>query len=253
MKNNKLICIFLCFWLVLPYSCHAKLTAQKVLEKRFSDYKLLHYRQGNFTGSKMDEYVAFYRDKKYPDCKDCAKTIDKVVILILEKNKIKQEYPLGYMVNDDKFWEIRGDVLDIRNKLDVKFLQDINIDFGNWDEYCYISDFNHNSLDEILFFQIDGKLPYIFEYKNRTMSVVLTPPRNDRISKIETLEENGKKIIKIYGPGIIVKDDGTKYGPNNLKPAYVVKPGVVDYYKYTWNAEKGIYENFESGEEELKK
>lgn len=202
----------------------------KMFEKNFSDYSVISYRKGNFTNSKMDEYVVFFNDykeyarlsyKRPPD-------VDKIVIVILKNNKINKFYELKVKLND-KYLEMGSLGYD---KEDLESIKEGNPQFGTWDGYCYLNDYNENGLDEILFFQLTGRsfLPYIFEFKNNNMEVVLDPPRIKAMSAIKTKNENGKKIIKICG------GEGPK-----------VPEGSRQWFEYTWDAKKQMYVRIRQG------
>ena len=62
----KIIILIFTFHIIVIIDCQAKKDFKKVFEDRFPNYIVLNYRKGNFTNSKLDEYVVFFKEiKKY--------------------------------------------------------------------------------------------------------------------------------------------------------------------------------------------
>lgn len=201
-------------------------------------YEVMHYRKGRFINTNSDDYVVFYRNtnaykkglksnfkaisKGNTEIKiSIEKTIDKVVVFNLKNNKVEKKIELknnGYNIFTTGYIE-----------KDIEAIKKGKPEFGSWDGYCYLSDFNNNGLDEILFFQGSGMgfVPFIFEYKNDRMQAILKPdPSMYIMSEIRTINQNGKKIIMVF--------------------CYNQKP-KRRWYKYAWDSSRKIYALIERG------
>ncbi len=192
-----------------------------VFREQFKHLNLLHYRKGNFTGSGKEEYIVFYDDpsQRYESAQ---RNIDKIMIF----TKIDTGWPKLYEINDSTMGPYDAEALRIINN---KKLQ-----FGTWDGYCRITDYNENGLAGLGFFV------NIYEYHNEKMESVLeSPPTYSHvISDVETINKNNMKYIKVYGSG------------GGEKPGEIVPEGYRDWYLYSWNKEKGKYEIIDRGVEE---
>jgi hypothetical protein len=230
MKNiisiSKILCLIFVSIIFLNFQYPSEDNLIKIFENKFNNYKVLNYRKGNFTNSKLDEYVVFFNDIF------THKVIGKVVVFILKNNDIKNLYELKVRVEGR---DINVFSLDYSvNKYNLETIKKVSPQLGTWNDYCYLNDFNENGLDEILFFELSGRalIPYIFEFKDNKIQPTLdiTTVHNDSITEIKTVKENGKKIIKIYGIGYNVS-----------------QKGKIDYYKYSWDSGKQIYSFIEKG------
>jgi hypothetical protein len=156
--------------------------------------------------------------KKEPDH---GKSIEDVMVFTIKNNRIKQIYDL-------KRWtgEYYEDELEI--------IEDEKLNFGEWDGFCYVDDFNENGLDELLYFVLTGRgfFMAIYEYKDGSFETVLIGPESGQLSKIETEVIGDKKIIRLYD-----------YGGKDIPT------GHRGWYNYSWNPEKGSYEIIEEGTE----
>lgn len=160
-----------------------------ILAGAFPEMRLLSYRSGHFTPKGETEYVVFFNES---DDKNStfADTIDKVIVVGIKNKTIKYSHECITATLPYPKW-----ALDC--------IKNPRLNFGKWDGYCYVSDFNENGFDEILFFSLTGMSfePFIFEYSNDRMAVVLSPPPLtwNIILRMETFIDDGEKYIKIWG------------------------------------------------------
>ncbi len=244
-----MISLIFTYNLFINVNSFAEDNLKKIFENKFPNYLVLNYRKGNFTNSKLDEYVVFYKEIKIykapptntpkaivdsmkRDFDEISKRNDitKVVVFILKNNEIKGLYELKVKQENS---EINLISLEY-NKYYLEIIKRGDPQFGTWDDYCYLNDFNGNGLDEILFFVGSGMglIPYIFEFKDNKVQVVLdiTPVYDGSISELKTINKNGKNMIKVYCIGYNVQQKGKR-----------------DYYEYSWDSQKQIYTMIEKG------
>jgi hypothetical protein len=245
---KKITFITFILQIIFSSNCSPEINLKIIFEKKFPNYIVLNYRKGNFTNSKLDEFVVFLKEnKKYQappniskelienakhDFEEISKRndIDKIVVFVLKNNEIKELIEIkerkGNVEVNLFSGEYSRDNLNVIRKVDSKF--------GSWDGYCYLNDYNGNGLDEILFFKLTGMdfLPFIFEFKNNNMQAVLdTSTFNfNFLSEMNLINEKGKKIIKISGLGSDVIPEGKK-----------------GWYKFTWDSGKQMYTMISKG------
>jgi len=214
----------LALFLLVPLCSAENIT--DALAHGFPTYTVLDYRQGNFTNSGKEEYVVFM-EKKDKDKEITVTLIDKVCVAIVNDNRIERVY------------EIKG--LNGISGLDHSELEvaaDKKVNWGGWNGFCCVRDFNGNGLDEILFFQLTGMsfLPYVFEYHDGEIKLILDPPQtySEIIKRFEAIEQGNERYIMIWGWGV---DDKNVNDPN----------GKRDWYKYVWNAKIGKYQIVDKG------
>lgn len=174
-----------------------EIKVEPLLSTQFWGYKLIHYREGNFTNSGMKEYVAFYREE-YPDSAERDFVfIDKVEVFVIADGKVFKSYPLNAFSSE---YQDTYKYIITRNKLD----------FGSWDNFCYVSDYNGNKHDEILIFILSGiGLGIgIYEFNNHEIIDVLQPPPFNTISSIKTESS-------IFGNKIIISGYETNAGTSH--------------------------------------
>jgi hypothetical protein len=158
--------------------------------------------------------------------------IAKVLIVSLNKDQVDKQIPIGFINYKGKFKHFNSAKFDKNDTLDYQFLLSGKLKFGQWDEYTYVHDYNKNGKDEILIFQALGMgvFPYIFEYHDEKMKMVLKSPTDRGPKKMHTGVEDGKKMI--YIQYYKEMDDKRKGYP---------------YYKYRWNKKTKMYEIYEQG------
>ena len=189
-----------------------------VIEQSFPGYTLLDYRKGNFTNSGKEEYLVFLESKD-KDPQVTVTLINEAYVVVINKNKIERRYEIKDLQGIAKYSRF------------LPLITDRKVNWGEWDGYCCMRDFNENGLDEILFFEITGMsfLPYIFEYKNSEIDLILDPPStySNQIMRFEAVDNGSEKYIMIWGWG----DEKNADAPN----------GKRDWYKYAWNKANGKY------------
>jgi hypothetical protein len=236
MQKKSLITIFLVVFIGTLWGCDSSKQQEMpsklptdvpaVFKAQFKKLNLLHYTKGNFTGSGKDEYIVFYEDPSHryePD----QRNIDKIMIFtIMDTGRTKL-----YEINDSSLCPYHND--------ELRIITNKKLQFGTWNGYCRIADYNENGLDEVMFFGVAGLgfFVNIYEYHNEKMERVLESPPTYTltISDVETITEKNKKYIKVYGSG------------GGEKPGEIIPKGYRDWYLYSWNKEKGNYEIINTG------
>ncbi len=195
-----------------------------LLSKAYQTGHLTSVEKGNFTGSGDDEYLAFYERLFAPGDKYSAKEVWGVVFAVRNDQIVK-----AFDLRKNGLSTIGYDALHL------KTVQSPTIHFGRWARYAYVGDYNGNGLDEILFFQLTGMsfLPVVIEFNGKEFVTVLTfeTPRGI-VSELDTVTQNRKKLLKIYG-------SGSDYAP----------AGKRDWAVYEWDQKTDRYEVIEQGSE----
>lgn len=245
MKQTKRLILLLVFFLISPlWGCDAnkredtptKLSTEipEAFKEQFKKLNLLHYKKGNFTGSGKDEYIVFYENPAHTAHRDKAGKQDIAKIMIF--SMMGTEQPKLYEINDSSL---------AFDDWTLKIITNEKLQFGSWDGYCRIADYNENGLEEVMFFGLAGLGFFvdIYEYQNGKMECVLESPPTYTltISGIETIIKKNKKYIKIYGSG------------GSEKPGEIAPEGYRDWYLYSWNKGKGVYEIIKKGIEKWNK
>ncbi len=198
--------------------------AQVDIVSAIPGYTLQSAFMGNFTNSGLNEFVAFYRNKK-----NSSEYIDRISVITTRNNRVEKVYPLIYsnLLNNGKQADLGGAIP--LNEFAMKFVGRSN--FGKWNGYCEIADSNGNGLDEILFFQLTGftLYPFIFEFFGGQMKQILSPPLIGIVTRIEATSGSGKYFLTVYGPG----------NPKNNQEEH--------WFKYEWNRIEGMYLLIEKG------
>jgi tetratricopeptide (TPR) repeat protein len=211
---------------------------QESLGKAQPGYMLLHYQEGNITGSGQKEYVAFYNDEKQYEMfkKDSfyvkhperlERDVNKVVVYLIKQNKITLSFDLGIQNVGHKESGIYG--MNVGNN-----------GLTGWDGYCYLLDLNKDGLDEIVLFPVDGigmgvEL-YNYDSERKIMGKVLEgPPNGGSLDSVEVRQEGDKNIIRLYNPHWI-------RGPGTRDAKY-----YLEWYDYAWDSKSGKYEVIKEG------
>jgi len=224
LKCNRPVVLSFCIvMLATTFACYSE-DPKTLFEQSYPGYTLLDYRKGNFTNSGKAEYVIFLESKD-KDKQITVTLIDEAYVVVVGANGIEKSYAVK---------DLKG-LYDYAHFL--PYITDKRVNWGKWDGFCYVRDFNGNGLDEILFFKVTGMsfLPYIFEYRNGKMRVILDPPPtySNIMMQFEAVEET-KKYIKIWGWG---NDEKNANDPN----------GKRDWYKYVWNERMDKYQIVDKG------
>jgi tetratricopeptide (TPR) repeat protein len=210
---------------------------EEILSNVQPGYLLLHYRQGNFTGSGLKEYVVFYNDvkqyeeykkndyyQKHPD--QLTRNIDKILVCIISNNDVIRLFDLnmGSLFPYSKSWE-------------AQLIKNTKIGLTGWDGYCYITDLNQDGLDNIVFFEMSGMGMYIHIYQynksGKNMEELLYDLVDFTIARMELSKENGKNIIRIY----------RHHGENGDAESEM----YWIWYDFRWNEKNGKYEVIRTG------
>ena len=238
MKKMLLNIIYLFIITFIAVSVFAQDTGE-VLGKTLPGYILLHYREGNFTGSGLKEYVAFYKDEKEDEMvkkePDWGRSIEKVIVTILKGDAVIQLFDLK-----------ATSFLPQNDKLLNSIITNYKVGLTEWDNFCYVKDLNKDGLDDIIFFYLTGMGTslQIYQYNIQTKDIekVLDGPPNHLLRKIEVREDKNQNIIRLYDE-YWISGPGTRNSKSKL-----------NWYDYTWNGKEGKYEIIEKGEvKELKK
>ncbi len=221
---RKLILILVGLLLITSLgTCQDNRSIETIMKNEYPKLVLLTFAKGNFTGSKSEEYIAFYEDPKERVEKDSPVVIAKVVIFVLKNSTITSVYDLENL----NIWS-----LDYSERY-LKIIKNPQLQFGRWSGYAYIGDYNGNGLEEILFFELSGRsfLPTIVEFNGKEFGTVLSfQTYTERLSEIWTENRNGRKLLKLYGYG----DENT---PKDKR----------DWYLYEWSKATKSYKIIEKG------
>jgi hypothetical protein len=206
-------------------ACPANQDVKTLLRDEYPKLVLLGFEKGQFTGSKNDEYLAFYEDPRQRYEEDSPMVIWRVVVFVVRSGRIVSRYDL---------FSLDVTSLDY-DESHLKIIRNPQLQFGRWAGYAYVGDYNGNGLEEILFFQLTGSyfLAMIVEYNGKEFEVRLdTYSQPLSISEIRTETRDGKKLLKVYG-----------YGGESIPV------GKRDWYLYEWNGKTERYELIEEGVE----
>ena len=225
LKVNILYTILcsLIFCVQQPVNLEVKDYAETIFSKAYPSLALLSYSKGKFTGSNKNEYIAYYEDPKHRYDNTMLPKIDKVVIISLNGNVVQINRDLS---------DIDVSSLGYTERY-LKIIINPLLAFGKWNGYSYISDFNGNGIDEVLFFQLAGTyfLPMIIEYDGKTFNNVITFETYYQVlTEIRSEIRGGRKLLKLYGGGT---------------PGF--EKGKRDWYLYEWDAKRLRYEIIEKG------
>ena len=193
---------------------------KSLLRKQYPAFDLLSAEGGNFTGSGLGEYLAFYQQPTI----QAGKNLPEVwgAVFVVKDNRVSKVYDLRYRgLSTSAYLGIERYSKIVRNP---------ELHFGRWAGYAYVGDFNADGLDEILFFEASGAgfFTYVYDFDGKGFASVLQAERN--LSLIKTEDWGGHKTIKLYG-----------YGGDSLPK------GKRDWYRYEWDSDTKSYEVVEQG------
>jgi hypothetical protein len=225
MKTVLLVLSSIIF-LVSVDACPLNQDVEALLRDAYPKLVLLGFEKGQFTGSKNDEYLAFYEDPRERFGEDSPKVIAKLAVFVIKSNKVIVRYDLEKL----NIWSF-----EYRREIYLDIIKNPQLQFGRWAGYAYVGDYNGNGLEEILFFILAGDafLPRIIEYNGEEFEITLefdTPC--GFLTEIRTEIRDGRKLLKLYG----CEDERTGKGKR-------------DWYLYEWNGKTGRYEIVEEGVE----
>jgi hypothetical protein len=224
MKKLIIILIGVLF-LASVGACPSNQDVETLLRNEYPKLVLLDFEKGQFTGSKNEEYLAFYEDPRERYEEDSPMVIAKYVVFLIKNNKVISQYDLERL----DVWSLEYD------EYHLKIIENPQLQFGRWAGYAYVGDYNGNGLEEILYFKLGGDafLPRIIEYNGEEFEITLkfdTPC--GFLTEIRTETRDGRKLLKLYG----CEDER-------------IGKGKRDWYLYEWNGKTGRYEIIEEGVE----
>jgi hypothetical protein len=227
---RKKIMIVLCvLFISVVGACESNQDMETILRDEYPELVLLGFEKGQFTGSRHEEYLAFYQDPRLSPAEDSSMVIEKLVVFIIKnKKRVISRYDLKKL----DIWSFEYEEL-----LYLDIIKNPQLQFGRWAGYAYIGDYNGNGLEEILFFMLGGScfLPTIIEFNGEEFEEILkfeTDTSCRMLTEIRTETQNGQKLLKLYGEGYV-------NGPK----------GERDWYLYAWNEGARRYEMIEKGME----
>jgi hypothetical protein len=84
MKRKIVMILVIVFFMASLGVCLSDQDVENLLQKEYRKLDLLGFEKGQFTGSRHEEYLAFYQIQRYPGEEYSYNLIGKLVVFIIE-------------------------------------------------------------------------------------------------------------------------------------------------------------------------